>query len=106
MYATNTVMNRLNVPRNWAMLAFSGSIWGMTRNNNTSAIVTSGIKKIPQNFDIYPSTSPAAFQCEGMGSGSWAYRISPAISAIAIKMDEMIREVLVDIVISLSYCFT
>src|SRR3972149_1283918 len=97
MYATKITMNQLKTPRNLAMLALSGSIFGMIRNNGTSTIVMTGTRKTPQNLDMYPSISPAAFQCAGMGSGRRAYRTRPTIRAIAIKTNERMVEVFVDI---------
>jgi hypothetical protein len=38
----------------------------MIRNNKNNPKAISGTKKTPQNFDIYPSTSPEMFQWDAI----------------------------------------
>ena len=40
------------------MLSFFGSILGITRNKAAMPVITTGVKKSPQNFDVSPLLLP------------------------------------------------
>ena len=52
MKAMIKAMKVLKVSRNCWMLALSGSMEGMTKNNSSKPVVIAGIRKTPQNLDM------------------------------------------------------
>jgi hypothetical protein len=46
---------------------------GRTANSATKPVIIRGTRKSPQNFDMEPLASPAAFQCDTILSGAAGY---------------------------------
>lgn len=60
------------------MFFLSGSILGMARKSASRNKLIRGKRMSPQNFSMYPSAFPSAFQCVAMVLGKIQYPI-PAI---------------------------